>query len=394
MSTDYYMAVKSIGLSKVGGRKPCTLFGAAKHNKRENAKELEARGRINPARTCQNYSIAGAIDAAEVMAKTLQLMADIGKNPDKMRRDYCQAVEIVFSLPADTDIDTRSYFADCFAWCCNRFGADHILSVDVHLDESTPHCHALIAPIQSGRWMGCEVIDHANTKVLNESFSKEVASAYGLKIVERLKGKRKGDAVAMVLEHIENYDRELLQSPAWQPIRRDFEDNPAPYLTAYGLKLEDKPLAKQKTMEKIFTSLGKGEKRETLHLPKRSPVGIDAQAVVNKPVQANPIGIQNKHEKNQSLSCVGIDHLHHNQEPDLGQIEVTRVREFELDPSAFDPETGEFYQRPPKPAQHQKQASQVWVKSELQNGGRLSENCSQHPAQSLQRSPKVFTRNQ
>jgi hypothetical protein len=35
--------VKSIGLSKLGGRKPCTLTGAAKHNKRELAKELGKR---------------------------------------------------------------------------------------------------------------------------------------------------------------------------------------------------------------------------------------------------------------------------------------------------------------------------------------------------------------
>ena len=41
MSADYLMAVKSIGLSKLGGRKPCTLSGAAKHNKREQAYELE-----------------------------------------------------------------------------------------------------------------------------------------------------------------------------------------------------------------------------------------------------------------------------------------------------------------------------------------------------------------
>jgi len=42
MSGDYLLAVKSIGLSKIGGRKPCTLEAAAKHNKRENPRELES----------------------------------------------------------------------------------------------------------------------------------------------------------------------------------------------------------------------------------------------------------------------------------------------------------------------------------------------------------------
>jgi hypothetical protein len=353
MSADYWMSVKSIGLSKLGGRKPCTLTGAAKHNKRELAQELETRGRIDSHRISLNYSITVDENAADVVAKALQLMERIGTSPDKMRRDYCQAVEIVFSLPAETAIDTHRYFTDCFTWCCLRFGNENILSADVHLDESTPHCHALIAPIQSGRWVGGKVIDRTNTKALQVSFAQQVASIYGLKMVERLTGKRKGDAVAMVLAHIESHDRGLLQSPARLPLRQAIERNPAPFLTAYGLRLEDKPLVKQKTMAQIFTSTGKGAKRETLQLPKRNPLGIAAQA--NKPAQANPIGIQNKGEKHQSLSCVGIAHSQHSNTPaDSAQIEVSRVRESELDLYAYDTKTGEYCPPLLKLAHHEK----------------------------------------
>ena len=286
MSTDYLMAVKSIGLSELGGRKPCTLSVASKHNKRELAHELEERGRIDPERTRLNYSIAGAIDSAGVVAMALQLMESIGISPGKMRSDYCQAVEIIFSLPATTMIDTKRYFAHCFEWCCARFGAENILSVDVHLDESTPHCHALIAPIQSGRWVGGKPIDRTNTKVLSESFSKQVASVHGLKMAERLEGKFKSDAVAAVLRHIENSDRGLLKSSAWVVIRQAIERNPASFLTAYGIELKNKPPANLKTIDQIFTITGKGAKRETLHLPKRNPLGIASR--VNKPAQASP----------------------------------------------------------------------------------------------------------
>jgi len=307
MSAEYLMKVKSIGLSRLGGRKPCTLSVAAKHNKRELAHELEERGRIDPEKTHLNFTIAGAIDSANVVAMASQLMESIGISPDKMRRDYCQAVEIVFSLPPNTTIDIKRYFPDCFEWCCARFGAENILSVDVHLDESAPHCHALIAPIQSGRWVGGKPIDRTNTKVLNESFLKQVASVYGLKMGERLTGKRKGEAVAKLLGHIENHDRGLFLSLAWQPLRHAIERNPAPFLTAYGIELENIPPANLKTMAQIFTSAGKGAKRETLHLPNRNPIGIGS--LVNKPAQAKPIGIQNKGEKHQSLSCVGIGHF-------------------------------------------------------------------------------------
>jgi hypothetical protein len=298
------------------------LSVAAKHNKRELAHELEERGRIDPERTRLNYPIAGAIDSTGVVAMALQLMESIGTSPEQKRRDYCQAIEIVFSLPANTTIDIKRYFPDCFEWCCARFGAENILSVDVHLDESTPHCHALIAPIQSGRWVGGKPIDRTNTKAMSESFSKQVASVYGLKMAERLTGKRKGDAVATVLGHIEKSDRALLQSSAWVAIRQAIERNPAPFLTAYGIEMENKPSANLKTMAQIFTSAGKGAKRETLYLPKRNPLGIDAKA--NKPAQANAIGIQNKDKKHQSLSCVGIAHSQHNNTPaDSAQIEVS-----------------------------------------------------------------------
>ena len=309
MSADYLMAVKSIGLSKLGGRKPCTLAVAAKHNKRELAHELEERGRIDPERTRLNYSIVGAIDSAGVVAMASQLMESIGISPDKMRHDYCQALEFVFSLPANTTIDIERYFADCFEWCSERFGVENILSVDIHLDESTPHCHALIAPIQSGHWVGGKPIDRTNTKAMSESFSKQVASLYGLKMAERLTGKRKGDAVAKVLGHIENSDRELLQSSAWVAIRQAIERNPAPFLTAYGLELDNKQPTNLKTMAQIFTSAGKGAKRETLHLPKRNPIGIEARAnkptQANKPAQANkPIQANNPTQANNSCTRI------------------------------------------------------------------------------------------
>lgn len=353
MSADYLVKVKSIGLSKLGGRKPCTLSVAAKHNKRELAQELEERGRIDPERTRLNHSIAGAINSAGVVAMASQLMESIGISPEKMRRDYCQAVEIVFSLPASTTIDIERYFADCFKWSCARFGAENILSVDVHLDESTPHCHALIAPIQSGRWVGGKLIDHTNTKVMSESFLKQVASVYGLKMGERLTGSRKGEAVAMVLGLIENHDRGLLQSPAWPPLRQAIERNPAPFLTAYGIELENKPPPKLKTMAQIFTSPGKGAKRETLHLPKQNPLGIDAQA--NKPAKANPIGIQNKGEKNQSLSCVGIAHFKNSVAPAyVLQPECICVRKTELGSAFSDSASGEILQSLPKAVQRQR----------------------------------------
>ena len=351
MSGDYLMAVKSIGLSKVGGRKPCTLAGAAKHNKRELAAELEGRGRIDGERVSLNYSLAGADDAAGVIAMALSLMAGIGTSPDKMRRDYCQAVEIVFSLPAATNIDTGQYFNDCVAWCGSRFWVEHILSADVHLDESTPHCHVLIASIQGGRWVGSKVIDRTSTQSLRESFGRDVAKVYGLRMTDKLTGTRKASAAAMVLSHIEAHDRAVISSGAWVAVRQALERNPAAFMDCYGLELEKAPAPKRRTMTQVFTGTGKGPKREprcaanaieinpkvSARPVNENSIGFDGEST-GRPDRAKPIEIDGYGETDRSLSCVGFQSckatpLLKRQAVDDGGLDDTRTVERDGDQS-------------------------------------------------------------
>jgi len=306
VSGDYLLAVKSIGLSKVGGRKPCTLASAAKHNKRESPGELECRGRIDGTRVRLNYSIAGAGDSVGVLALAQSLMVAIGIDLEKIRHDYCQAIEVVFSLPQATTIDTQSYFAGCVAWCCTMFDQTNILSADVHLDESAPHCHVLVAPIRGGKWVGSSLIDRPSTHVLRKSFERTVAMHYGLKMSERLTGKQKAQAVAAVTAAIEQHHRELIASPMWQPIRKAIERGPAPFIESLGLVLADKPAPKMKAMAQTFTGTGKGPKRESSAIMAGKPIGIADTSTHAFASSTNPLGIENNVQKHQSLSCVGI----------------------------------------------------------------------------------------
>lgn len=368
MSADYIMAVKSIGLSKVGGRKPCTLVSAAKHNKRETAGRLEAKGRIDGDKVSLNYSLAGAPNAVGVVAMALQLMADIGTSQEKMRRDYCQAVEIVFSLPASTKIDTAQYFSDCVTWCIQRFGAGNILSADVHHDESSPHCHALIAPIQDGRWVGGRLIDRTHTHAMRESFGRLVATPYGLSMVDKLMGKLKGDAVAMVLDNIEKHHRAVLTSSLWVPLRQAIERDPAPFISSLGLELAATPIKKTKTMAQVFTSTGKGAKSEMEHSTMPKPIGIDPNNS-----NASPIGIVNKGEKHQSLSCVVIAPTAPAKiYADVRLSGAARTLDFELGSMSYDAESYEYRQPPPMLERHEKHAASQWVAIALQRKGGIN----------------------
>jgi hypothetical protein len=316
MSGDYIMAVKSIGLSKANGHKPCTLESAAKHNKRELASELEGRGRIDGERVKLNYSIAGAVDSAGVVAIAAELMSAIDYEPK--RGDWCQALEFVFSLPPNTAIDTAQYFADCVAWCVQWFDTGNILSADVHLDESAQHCHILIAPIQDGRWVGGKLIEKDAYRAMRESFGRQVAAAYGLSLTDKLTGKRKSEAVAMVLQAIETNHRDVIGTSLWQPLKQSIESNPAPFVAAMGLELPDISPKKVRTMAQIFTSPGKGPRKEPAHLSKVQPIrdctdansampyGFDRPDEPKKPTHAIPYRFENEDAKSQSLSCVGI----------------------------------------------------------------------------------------
>ena len=56
-----------------------------------------------------------------------------------------------------------------------------LLSIDVHLDESAPHAHALILPLINGKMQGNQLMGSTgNLMRLINLFHKEVARHYGL----------------------------------------------------------------------------------------------------------------------------------------------------------------------------------------------------------------------
>lgn len=307
-----FFAVGTIGQSKRAGRKPSTLLGAARHNQRAIQAERGGRSHIDVARRYLNETIAGPDTPEEVVALALALMTAAGVKVEKLRRDYTQAVELLFSLPPDTTIDTAEYFRQCLAWASGRFGQLNILSACIHRDEAAPHCHILILPLVDGRMCGSSLITRPALAELRKSFSKEVARLYGLKEPPgRMSVAEHGRAARRVLEKLESTQDAILQSGLWLAVRRDIEREPGRFMAALGIEFEaDKPATKktQRTMAQIFTSPGKGAKHE-------KPIGFDipSKAGAKKPVshgRLKPIGFDheanNHDQEHRNLSCVGF----------------------------------------------------------------------------------------
>ncbi len=269
-------SVKSISQSTLA-RKQSTLKNAARHNLREIQAELGANSHIDPFRVNDNRIMAGPESAEGVTALAKSLLANV--DTSKLKRNHCQAIEAVFSLPNDAPIDHESYFAACLAWL-EKESELPVLSAVIHRDEATPHVHILLLPVKDGRYVGSAPIAKGNFKQLRESHFQCVAGPAGLKReAAKLRGVHKTWAVDAVLREWDANplkSNEALRPVFERAIRRDPTD------AMHALKID------------VNSIRPKGD--ATTEQPTPNPKGFDA----------SPKGFELRQSKDQSLSCVGF----------------------------------------------------------------------------------------
>lgn len=60
-------------------------------------------------------------------------IVNMEKNADNSHLRRCEEVEL--------------WAKDVYDWCSRRYGRENIIGFQVHLDETSPHIHALIVPV-------------------------------------------------------------------------------------------------------------------------------------------------------------------------------------------------------------------------------------------------------
>ncbi len=90
---------------------------------------------------------------------------------------------------------------DVYGWCAKRYGQENIVGFQVHLDESSPHIHALVVPVgirpKSGRecvmWsakFGKNRYEYGQIlREMHTSLYEEVGSKYGLERGDSIEGR-------------------------------------------------------------------------------------------------------------------------------------------------------------------------------------------------------------
>lgn len=147
---------------------------------------------------------------------------------------------------------------DVYAWCAKRYGQENIVGFHVHLDESSPHIHALIVPVgqrtKSGRecvmWsakFGKNCYEYGQIlREMHTSLYEEVGSKYGLERGDSIEGRN--------VQHLHKHDY----------IRKLTKDAKQAEKAVKGLqtmtrRLEAQIFRSQSQLEEIEKSLASGQ---------------------------------------------------------------------------------------------------------------------------------------
>lgn len=295
-------------LGKLKGKN--ILLIAARHNKRTNQSEISKSEKINPSLSHLNESFMGGKTPEEVAELAKSIMEKNGIN--KLRKDAVLGIECLISIPTNHSINELDFFQLCANWIKNYFGC-HVLSADIHRDESCPHCHILLLPLVEGRMVGSSLMGNKkNLAKIQESFYQEVAKNFGFqRPPKKINAAQSKKVAAEVLNHLVSTQDPSTKSKFWPSIVEAIYKFPIGFANALEIQFKSYPKRPQRTMTQIFTSKGKGKKNESI-----CSVGFASK---NQP-NDNSNGVK-----------VGFD------------IQTSIVREDEISCKSFNPETGEFF---------------------------------------------------
>ena len=148
-------------------------------------KPFKPDSKIQP-NCCAKFIFGGNHDRTLEMAFGTQTV-NLNKDADNSHLQRCPEIE--------------QWAKDVYDWCAKRYGQENIIGFQVHLDESSPHIHALIVPVgirpKSGRecvmWsakFGKDRFEYGKIlKEMHTSLYEDVGSKYGLERGDSIEGR-------------------------------------------------------------------------------------------------------------------------------------------------------------------------------------------------------------
>lgn len=172
----------SYGIIRVQKFKSSAVTGIQIHDKREKEKS-HTNADIDHSKSNLNYSL---IETDERPFQT-QIKEKIDNLHLKkaVRKDAVVMCQILITSDKSffdniTPEQEKKFFQDSLEFVKNRYGADNIISAEVHKDEKTPHLHINLVPIKDNKLSAKSLFDKPFLYKLQDDFYNEVSKEYGL----------------------------------------------------------------------------------------------------------------------------------------------------------------------------------------------------------------------
>lgn len=90
-----------------------------------------------------------ALAAKSYYAAYLDIIKGFERQP---RKDAVKAIDVLLTYgKGDVTFDEDSWKRENIRWLWDTFGFENVISAVLHKDETTPHIHAIVVPVASGR---------------------------------------------------------------------------------------------------------------------------------------------------------------------------------------------------------------------------------------------------
>ena len=105
--------------------------------------------------------------------------------PTKVRKDAVLMCSFVIGSDREffgrlSPQEQQQFFVDCTRFFAERYGEENIISVVVHMDETTPHLHLNLIPIADGRLCAKQLFDRKELQSLQSDFHSVVGKKWNL----------------------------------------------------------------------------------------------------------------------------------------------------------------------------------------------------------------------
>lgn len=172
----------SYGIIRVQKFKAAAVTGIQIHDKREKEKS-NTNPDIDYSKSNQNYSLIEA-DARPFQTQIKEKIESLNLKK-AVRKDAVVMCQILVTSDKAffdniTPEQEKQFFQDSLEFIKKRYGADNIISAEVHKDEKTPHLHINLVPINDNKLSAKSLFDRPFLYKLQDDFYNDVSKNYGL----------------------------------------------------------------------------------------------------------------------------------------------------------------------------------------------------------------------